>query len=176
MNHALQAQFHPHCSLRPGWDNTFHRFIPCHSAIRGLPCQFHTSYHQRLQSIRAKEMIMSNINLSPVLFHRKTNDNCGQQKEGGSRIFSHPKLKTWSLSLPRACPLATFCFAAFFAGALIKHDLCPSLPLARIYCITSKKNIKKNGKDINPCFGNAASLHIQQSSTSYKQTDNAQSE
>ena len=63
-----------------------------------------------------------------------------EEEEGGSRIFSHPKLKTWSLSLPRACPLATFCFAAFFAGALIKHDLCPRLPLARIYCITSKKN------------------------------------
>ena len=142
MNHALQAQFHPHCSLRPGWDNTFHRFIPCHSAIRGLPCQFHTSYHQRLQIICAKEMTMPNIHLRPVLFYWKTNDNCGQQEEGGSRIFSHPKLKTWSLSLPRACPLATFCFAAFFAGPLIKHDLCPSLPLARIYCITSKKNIK----------------------------------
>ena len=144
MNHALQAQFHLHCSLRPGWDNTFHRFIPCHSAIRGLPCQFHTSYHQRLQIICAKEMTMPNIHLRPVLFHRKkmTTVRTLEEEEGGSRIFSHTKLKTSSLSLPWACPLATFCFAAFFAGALIKHDLCPSLPLARIYCITSKKNIK----------------------------------
>ena len=82
-----------------------------------------------------------------------------EEEEGGSRIFSHPKLKTWSLSLPRACPLATFCFAAFFAGALIKHDLCPRLPLARIYCITSKKTIRIFGKHINPCFDNAASTH-----------------
>ena len=76
------------------------------------------------------------------------------EEEGGSRIFSHPKLKTWSLSLPRAYPLATFCFAAFFAGALIKHDLCPRLPLARIYCITSKKTIKIFGTHIYPYFGN----------------------
>ena len=35
------------------------------------------------------------------------------------------------------------CFAAFFARRLIKHDLSPTLPLARIYCTASIKKFWK---------------------------------
>ena len=122
-----------------------------------LPISYFLSSKAPIHSCeRDDHTLLPNIHLRPVLFHRKkmTTVRTLEEEEGGSRIFSHPKLKTWSLSLPQACPLATFCFAAFFARALIKHDLCPRLPLARIYCITSKKTIKIFGTHIYPYFGN----------------------
>ena len=60
-------------------------------------------------------------------------------EEGGSSIFS--QIEDGVVPGPRQLALGPLClcFAAFFARRLIKHDLSPTLPLARIYCTASIK-------------------------------------
>ena len=132
----------------PTWDNTFQIISPCHSAIPGLLCQFHPCNDERFNIIlQKKKRRLKNFNQNSLTLNEKGGSflwRVLKKKEAQASTFLVPNWRRRCPHRPKAAaaPWQSSVLQVFLPDGWLNMIYGKPLPLARIYFITTLKNVQ----------------------------------